>query len=184
MSTLSTSASRFSTPSIVLHWLMAVMLVGLVVAIELHEAFPKGSDMRTLLVRGHFMMGITVFGLVWVRLLMRLLGPTPAIVPAPPVWQDRAGRLVHLVLYALMLALPLVGWLLVNAKGRPVPYFFGLQLPTLIEASRPLAETLEEVHEALAQTGIVLVALHTVAAIYHHHVQKDNTLRRMLPGRN
>jgi cytochrome b561 len=88
---------------------------------------------------------------------------------------------VHLGLYALLIALPLTGWLMVNADGKSAAWF-GMSLPVLIDASRPLAHDLHEVHEAISSIGYALIGLHAAAALLHHYVVKDNTLRLMLPG--
>jgi cytochrome b561 len=108
--------------------------------------------------------------------------PPPPITPAPPAWEMLAARAMHLALYALMLLLPVTGYLMVNAKGRVVE-LAGFALPAVIAASEGLAETLEEIHEILGTAGYVLIGLHVLASVWHHWVQKDDTLRRMLPAR-
>ena len=79
--------------------------------------------------------------------------------------------------------MPLLGWLLLSAKGKPIP-FFGLQLPALIGTDKPLAENLEEIHEFIGTLGYYLIGLHTVAALAHHYFMRDDTLLRMLPSRD
>jgi cytochrome b561 len=81
-----------------------------------------------------------------------------------------------------MIAMPLIGWLLLSASGKPVP-FFGLELPALIGKNRELASTIKEIHEFLGTAGYYLIGLHAAAALYHHYVTTDNTLTRMLPDR-
>jgi len=130
----------------------------------------------------HFMLGILVFVLVWVRLAARLSGPTPAILPEPPGLQQLSSKLLHLALYALMIGMPLTGWLMLSAAGNPIP-FFGLELPALIGENKDLAEQFEELHEIVGTTGYFLIGLHTVAALYHHYITRDNTLTRMLSER-
>lgn len=87
---------------------------------------------------------------------------------------------MHFALYAWMIGMPLGGWLLLSASGKPIP-FFGLQLPALITESKGLADLLEEVHEAGGTVGYFLVGLHSAAALFHHYVSRDDTLVRMLP---
>lgn len=172
--------ARFGFPSIGLHWLMLLLLVAVYAAMELRGIFPKGSDAREAMKTWHYMLGLSVFVLVWVRLAARLVHPTPAIVPAPPQWQVYLARAVHVALYLLMIAMPLIGWMLLSAEGKPIP-FFGLQLPALVGENKPLAGQLEEIHEFIGTAGYFLIGLHTVAALFHHYVVRDNTLRRMLP---
>jgi len=176
------AASRYGSLSIGIHWLMVLLFVAVYGTVELHELFGKGSDLRKVLMTWHFMLGILVFVLVWLRLAARLSGPTPAILPEPPGLQQLSSKLLHLALYALMIGMPLIGWLMLSAAGKPIP-FFGLELPALIGENKDLAEQLEELHEVVGTTGYFLIGLHTVAALYHHYIKHDNTLTRMLPER-
>ena len=131
----------------------------------------------------HFMLGLSVFALVWIRLAAIVMGPTPRIQPEPPRWQALLGKAMHLALYALMIGMPLAGWLLLSAEGEPIP-FFGLHLPPLIAANETLAETVKEIHETGGTIGYFLIGLHAAAALFHHYVKRDNTLLRMLPKRD
>ncbi|MBI2725059.1 MAG: cytochrome b [Polaromonas sp.] len=178
---LRNTTARYGLPAVILHWLMLLLLVAVYACMELSDNFPKGSDMRAALKTWHYMLGLTVFVLVWIRLAVKLTGETPAIEPPPPVWQQRLSQLVQLALYALMIGLPLAGWFLLSAKGQVIP-FFGLQLPALIAENRNAAGWIKEVHEIGATAGYFLVGLHAVASLYHHYFLRDNTLRRMLPG--
>ncbi|MBA4112684.1 MAG: hypothetical protein C0492_04855 [Verminephrobacter sp.] len=112
----------------------------------------------------------------------RSLSSTPPILPAPPAWQARLGHLVHGALYVLMIGLPLLGWLALSAKGKPAPLLWGLELPQVIAENKETSHRLKDLHEALATAGYALVGLHAAAALVHHHLVRDNTLRRMLPG--
>jgi superoxide oxidase len=172
--------NRYSRLSISLHWLMLALLVAVYSCILLRELYPKGSDLREGLKTWHFMLGLTVLVLVLVRLAGRLLGSVPAITPQPPRWQAISAKLVHIALYALMIVMPIAGWLILSASGKPVP-FFGLELPALIGKSKPLAAEIQEIHETIGTIGYYLVGLHAAAALFHHYFVKDDTLRRMLP---
>jgi len=177
------SASRYGSLSIGIHWLMVLLFVAVYGTMELHDLFEKGSDTREAMKIWHFMLGMLVFVLVWLRLAARLSGPAPAIQPELPSLQQLSSKLLHLALYALMIGMPLIGWLILSAAGKPIP-FFGLELPALIGENKDLAEQLEELHEVIGTTGYFLIGLHTVAALYHHYIVRDNTLTRMLPERN
>ena len=176
------SASRYGSLSIGIHWLMLLLFVAVYGTVELHEVFEKGSDLREALMIWHFTLGMLVFVLIWVRLAARLSGPTPAIVPEPPGLQQLSSKLLHLALYALMIGMPLTGWLMLSAAGKPIP-FFGLELPALIGENKGLARQIKELHEVMGTTGYFLIGLHAVAALYHHYIKRDNTLTRMLPER-
>jgi cytochrome b561 len=126
----------------------------------------------------HYTLGLTVFTLVWVRLLARLAGSDPVIAPPSPAWQNVLATGMHWALYALMIALPLLGWLTLSARGTPVP-FYGMELPALIGTGKAQADWWKEVHETTATVGYFLVGLHAAAALYHHYFRRDNTLRLM-----
>ena len=79
-----------------------------------------------------------------------------------------------------MLVMPILGWLILSAAGKPIP-FCGLELPPLIAENKELAKNLKEIHETIGVLGYYLIAIHVLAALYHHHIRKDNTLTRMLP---
>jgi cytochrome b561 len=168
-----------------LHWLMLVLIVAVYCTMEFKSVYPRGSASRAALANWHYLLGLSVFVLVWVRLLVRLCGEEPAIVPPLPQWQATTSRMLHWALYALMIALPVLGWLTVSARGVPVTLFGaeGLQIMPLIDPNPDLAKLFKQVHEALANAGYFLVAVHSAAALYHHHFKRDNTLTRMLAGR-
>ncbi|MEO6280282.1 cytochrome b [Roseateles sp.] len=171
---------RYGGASIALHWLMLVVIAVVYACIELRENFPKGSDLREGLKTWHFMLGLCVLLLVAVRVVLRLAGSTPPIQPAPPRWQVVLSRLMLVALYTLMLGMPLLGWLTLSAQGKPIPFFF-IQLPALISENKSVADWAKELHEAGGTIGYFLIAMHAVAALVHHYVWHDNTLRRMLP---
>lgn len=173
--------ARYSRLSIALHWLMLLLIAATYACIELREFFPRGSALREGLKTWHFMLGLSILLLVVLRIGARLLASVPPITPPPAAWQRWAATAVHLALYALMLGMPIVGWLILSAEGKPVP-FFGLELPALVGKSHGLAETLEEAHETVGKIGYFLIGAHALAALFHHYIVRDDTMRRMLPG--
>jgi cytochrome b561 len=174
---------RYGSLSITMHWLMLLLLVAVYACIELRELFPKGSDPREALKTWHYMLGLSVFVLVWLRVVLNLSGPTPRIVPDQAPWQKLAARWMHVALYVLMIGMPLAGWLILSAEGKPIP-FFGLQLPALVSENKGLADTIKEIHETGGTIGYYLIGLHAAAGLFHHYVKRDNTLIRMLPRRS
>lgn len=166
--------AAYSRLSIALHWLMLLLLVAVYATILLREGYPRGSDMREALKAWHFSLGLTVFGLVWIRAAARRFGP----VRRRGGRSDRAGALMHLALYAFMIAMPVLGWVILSAEGDPVR-LFGLPLPPLVAPNEGLAHRAEAIHETLATIGYWLVGLHAAAALAHHYIMRDGTLRRM-----
>jgi superoxide oxidase len=169
---------RYSSLTISLHWLMLALLAAVYACIELRVLWPKGSDPRELIKTWHFMLGLSVFALVWVRIAARLSGGTPPIEPAPPAWQNLLAKGVHVALYALMIVMPIGGWLILSASGKPIP-FFGLELPALVAPDKALAEQIKEIHETGGVVGYWLIGLHAAASLFHHYIKRDNTLLRM-----
>lgn len=175
---MATASDRYGRLSIIIHWVTLAILIAVYACIELREIYPRGSEIREALKTWHYMLGLSVFFLVWVRITARLIGKTPPIVPAAPQWQLMIANTVEFALYVLMIGLPLLGWVMLSAEGEAIP-FFGVQLPALVGANEGLAERTKEVHETLATVGYFLIGLHAIAALFHHYVQRDNTLRRM-----
>lgn len=173
---------RFHPLSITAHWATVLLLIAVYALIELREIYPKGSELRDLMKTWHFMLGFCVWGLVALRLGLRAVYPAPVISPPPPTWQQWLARGMHLTLYAFLIVMPLLGWLALSAKGKPIP-FFGFELPALLPPDKGLGKSLEDVHEALGEAGYYLIGLHALAALWHHYFMHDDSLRHMLPGR-
>lgn len=171
---------RYSSASIALHWLMLALIVAVYAAIELREFFPKGSAPREDLKSWHFMLGLSVVGLVWLRILARLAWPTPHA--DGPALQRAAARLTHIALYIFMIGMPIAGWLILSAEGKSI-LFFGLELPALTTRNHDLAEQIEEIHELGGTIGYWLIGIHAAASLLHHYVMRDRVLARMLPAR-
>lgn len=176
-----TNATRYPTALIVIHWLTFLVLIGVYVCIEGREYFPRGSVEREAMKAWHFTLGLSVFALVWLRLLLRALHVTPAIEPPLPRWQHVLSKAVHGVLYLVMIAMPVGGWLILSGEAKPIP-FFGFELPALIGPDKALAHSIEKVHKTVGSIALYLIGLHAVAALFHHYISHDNTLTRMLPG--
>lgn len=174
--------NRYSSLSVTLHWLMLLVIAAAFATIELRTSYPRGSDIREGLKTWHFMLGLSVFALVIVRIAARLLTATPADLPEP-AWRKLLAKLTHLALYALMIGMPIAGWVILSAEGEAVP-FFGLELPPLVAPNEGLAKQVEELHELGGTIGYWLIGFHALAALFHHYVLKDSVLLRMMPGKS
>jgi cytochrome b561 len=170
--------TKFNPIIIALHWLMLLLIVAVYLFIEFRGLFPRGSEPRELMKTLHFMLGISVFFLVFLRLVVRFSTKAPDIIPAPKFIEALLAKLMHIALYIFMIGMPLLGWLILNANGKAVP-FFGLQLPMLISENKDLGKLLREIHEIGGSIGYFLLGGHALAALLHHYVKKDNTLLRM-----
>lgn len=166
---------------VILHWL-TVLCLALAAGLILTRDEIDGRSARLWLLEGHRHFGLFVLMLFFVRVIFRVrAGKLPH--------EGSTGRLVrwlatatHLALYGLLLVLPLIGWALSNAEGKPV-HLFGVTLPALVATDEDLADSLLTWHQDVAWVLLALVSLHVAAALFHHFVLRDGVLRMMLPKR-
>ena len=181
--TVPASAERYGAVARALHWSMFLLIAAMCLAVEARGWLPKESATRASLMFFHKSCGVAVFALVWVRLAWRAMHPAPKL-PAGPAWQHFAAHAGHVALYLLMIGLPLTGYLTSAYAGRAVPFFGLFELPLAVGPDEALGHTVKEFHEAGATVLYVVVAVHVGAALWHHFVQKDTVLTRMLPQRS
>lgn len=173
--------ARFSRWQIRLHWLTLLAIALTYGAIEAADFLPKDTSARDAVTLLHFNFGALVWVLMLVRLGLRWGRPDPAIVPAPPRWQMTAARLVHGLLYATFLALPVLGVLSLAYGGKQWS-LLGLAVPDFVTPARTTGKALKEIHETLANAGYFLIGLHAAAALLHHYVLHDSALLGILPA--
>ena len=169
---------RYAPTLVALHWLTLLLMIAVYALMELRGIYPRGSAERAAMASWHFTLGLTVLAVTTLRLAVRLTTGRPPIVPPPPAWQEKAALAVEVLLYGLLIGLPMLGWLTVNARDVPAS-FWGLAVPQLLAPDKVLGAALKQVHETLATAGYFLIGLHAAAALFHHHVLRDNTLARM-----
>jgi cytochrome b561 len=162
------------------HWLTLVLFIGLFGIAWFGDALPR--EMQQAATQLHKSFGITVLFLTLARLAWRFIAGVPALPGDLPPWQRLAARTSHFVLYVLLLAQPLVGWLWSSAGTRPINFYFLFQLPWLIGPNPELRRTLGQLHGIIGWTLFVVIALHAVAALYHHFVRRDGVLVSMARG--
>ncbi len=182
MPTTIRSPARYTRPAIALHWIVAMMLVGSF-SLGLYMSDLPISPWKLQYFSWHKWNGITILALALLRLLWRLTHPAPPPAPGLPRWQALAAHGAHVGLYVLLFVIPLSGWIYSSASGYPVVYLGikSLQLPDLVARNKETAETLKSVHQFLNWSLLALVSIHVAAALKHHFLDRDETLRRMLP---
>lgn len=167
---------------VLLHW-ASLLLIALTVASVLLREGIEAHDWRSLLIGMHRSLGLFVGLLALLRILVRLRHhPLPALDSSAAPARLAAGC-AHLGLYLLLLALPLLGWALSNANGQAVSFCGLFGLPALVGDDEDLAEQLAGYHQTAAWLLLGLVAVHALAALWHHFVRRDQVLRAMLPLR-
>ncbi|TMN17583.1 cytochrome b [Pseudoxanthomonas sp. X-1] len=175
------NAQRWGAVSQTLHWLILLLLLVLCVVGLTLDDLPR-TPKYFWVYTAHKSLGITVLVLVAMRLAWRLYAGAPPPVPGTPRWQHAIATLTHVLLYAVMFAMPLSGWLYDSASGlRPFKFFGLFDMPKLVAPDEHLRHLAHSAHEWGLYVLIVLVVLHAGAALYHHLFQGDATLARMLP---
>ncbi len=172
--------ARYTVTAIGLHWLMAFLLIGLfVVGIYMSEL--SLSPWKLRIYSWHKWAGVTAFLLVLVRIVWRLTHRPPSLyadIPAPMQMAAQAG---HRLLYLLMIAIPLSGWLMSSAKGFQTVYFGVLPIPNLLGKNKELGDLLQSMHQTLNFLLVAVVIGHVGVALKHHLIDKDDVMVRMLP---
>jgi cytochrome b561 len=172
------SPTSYTLTARTLHWVMAVLMI-LMLAAGLVMSDIEDPALKGTVYGLHKATGILVLLLAGFRVLWRLSHAVPAISTALPVWQRRAARLAHGGLYAVMFLLPLSGWSMSSAAGYPVSFYGLFTIPDMVAKNPELAGIFKDIHEVSANAFIALLAAHLGAALYHHFVLRDDTLRRM-----
>ena len=162
-----------------LHWLMALGILGNGILGLIMDEMPRGmAKLNTFAI--HKSIGLTVLALLILRVSWRLFDRAPPDEPMPR-WQRLAAHATHGVLYLLMLAIPLSGWIYNSLHGYPLQWFKWFNLPALMEKNEALSDLAGETHEALFWVLVAVLVAHVGGALVHHWFERDNTLLRMLP---
>jgi cytochrome b561 len=177
---LRNTTRRWGAIAQLLHWLIVLFIVAQFTLATLFDGLPAGAKKLTLLSR-HKSIGITILVLALLRLAWRWNNPTPTLPDTLKPYERALAWLTHRLLYVLLFAVPLSGWLMSSARGFPVSWFGFFQLPDLVPKNKVLYQALLTTHGILAWTLGIVATVHLLAALKHHFVLKDDVLRRMLP---
>lgn len=178
---LKNSSERYGIVAILFHWLMALMVIGLL-GVGLYMTSAEKTPSVFKLYGLHKSMGAILLVLVCLRLLWRQLNTQPSLPETLPKFQRLAAHMAHYGLYFFMFAMPLSGWLMSSAAGFPVSVFGLFTLPNLVAPDNALRMFFGEAHELMAWALMALIVAHAGAALQHHFLLKDTVLRRMLPA--
>jgi cytochrome b561 len=172
---------RYTSVAIILHWLIAAAVLFMIGLGWAMDDIPKGTPERAYWFNLHKSIGTTIGVLAVLRLLWRLAHPAPRLPRSMPSWEVAAARINHALLYALLIAMPVVGFLASNFTKFGVKYF-GIQVGPFFAENQALRDSLQAVHGWLSYVLVVLVALHVLAALKHWLIDRDGVFQRMLPG--
>lgn len=174
---LRNSNHHFGLISILLHWFIAALIIGLL-AVGLYMVRLPISLEKLKLYGWHKEYGFLVLGLVILRLIWRLTNVTPQL--NLPLWERLGARTAHWGFYFFMFAMPITGWLITSSAGLPASFFGWFTLPNLVAPSEELRPWFQLAHQWLGYALIGLIVVHTAAALKHHLINKDDILRRMI----
>ena len=180
--TLKNTEHHWGAVSQLFHWTIVVLILVMACLGLTMGDLPNGPRKINIYAL-HKSIGLTILALVALRVMWRLYAGAPTPVPGTPTWQQRIASVTHVLLYALLFAIPLSGWVLNSSAGYPLQWFKLFNLPAITGRNDGVHEAAEGAHELLFWVLVVLVLAHAAAAFYHHFFQGDATLRRMLPGR-
>ena len=172
---------RYTKTAMLLHWLIALMIVSAFFLGLTMVDIPGFTPTKLKYFSWHKWLGVTVLALAAIRLLWRQANRPPPPLAGIPAWQHKVADGVHYLLYFLMFAAPISGYLYGSAAGVPVVYLKLVTLPALIGPDPELKAILKTVHYDLVMTMAGVVVAHALAALKHHFIDRDITLKRMLP---
>jgi cytochrome b561 len=172
--------SQYGTTSKVLHWLIVALLLMQVPLGFWMERSPQNRAAGAM-IHLHMSFGFTILALIVGRLIWRLAHPVAA-APSLAPWQWRTAEAVHWLLYALVFATAMTGWLFASNRGWTIMLFWTIPLPHLAGEVSPAARILGPLHVPLMYGLITLAGVHALAAFGHWLLLKDRVMQRMLPG--
>jgi cytochrome b561 len=175
-----TARLEYGTTAKVLHWLVAALLVvqyliGWLMP-DIHGGMKPG-DAMTL----HISIGFTILVLVVLRLGWRLTHPVAPESSLPP-WQRLSAEALHWLLYVLVLATTVTGWLFASFRGWSISFFYLAPMPMLASGNAETIKTIDGLHQAMEWALLVVIGVHVAVALAHIFIYRDRIMQRMLPG--
>lgn len=160
------------------HWFIFILILCMLIFGYFLEDIPKPYQGLTYNI--HKLVGLLMMVLMFLRGLWALTQTKPELPANTLWWQRSAERVVHYVLYLLIIAMPLAGWVGSSAAGRP-PHLFKIKLDLPVPQNEALVEAAFDTHYLISILIIIFISIHVLAALYHYFIKKDNILQRMLP---
>ncbi|MDR6831982.1 MULTISPECIES: cytochrome b [unclassified Sphingopyxis] len=174
-----TVGPRYTKVAIWLHWLIGLAVIANIGLAMLTEDMPRETHRAAMDI--HKALGITILALTIVRILWRVGHKPPPLPAATPAWQRPLSKIVHFLFYALLILLPLSGWVWMSAAGRPIDFFGLATIPTIAQPDEGLADAMHDRHEMLGLAMLALAAIHILAALKHQFIDRTGLIGRMNP---
>ncbi len=173
---------RYSRGAIAFHWIVTVLILLNFAAAWVADGLPREG--AAVVMGNHKAIGITILILTVLRIAWRLTHRPPPLVETMKRWEMALAKVVHVAFYVLMLAIPLAGWAMSSVADRPVNFFGLFMVPSLpLGSDKALGGLFHDLHELGATLMLILLALHVAGALKHHFIDRDGSMRRILPGR-
>lgn len=177
--TTGTAGPRYTKVAIWLHWLIGMAVIANIGLAMLTEGLPREAQRAAMDI--HKALGITVLTLTVIRILWRVGHKPPPLPATIPAWQRWLGKITHFLFYALLILLPLSGWVWMSAADRPIDFFGLFTIPTIVAPNEGLADVMHDRHEVLGLSMLALAAIHILAALKHQFVDRAGLIGRMNP---
>jgi cytochrome b561 len=174
-------AGRYTTPAIVLHWLVVVLVLSLVGLGWYMTDIPRGTPERAFFYNLHKSIGLTTAIIVLIRLWWRVKHPPPSLPSSVPVWQVNAAKVSHALLYTCLVIMPLAGFSASQFTKYGVTYFGLFKMPPMGSENKQIYDFLQGIHETTAMVLVVLILVHVAAALKHLLIDRDGVFQRMVP---
>jgi cytochrome b561 len=178
---LRNTSSRYGALAQLFHWIIVALIIVQFTLAKIADDLPRGGLRQFKVLFYHKSVGITILTLATLRLLWRWTGTTPSLPNTLRPFEVKLARITHALLYALLFAMPLSGWIMSNAENFPVSYFGWFVLPNLVQPNKGFGEIMDQTHAVLFEVLLSVTLLHVAAALKHHFWHKDDVLKRMLP---
>lgn len=174
--------STYASSQKAIHWAVFLLVVSLYGLTYVADLLPRGDAGRNLVWWFHISFGLLLFVLVVTRIGLRLVRGAPDLPAQMTRLEKWMAKVAHLLLYALLVAIPVLGILLTWYRGEPLSFFGLITISAPFAPDRASAGTIKELHSLCANLILVLAGLHAAAALWHHFVRRDDVLKRMLLG--
>ncbi|WP_255563393.1 cytochrome b, partial [Wolbachia endosymbiont of Bemisia tabaci] len=162
----------------IIHWLMSALIIGMLYSGMYMKSLPISNEIKFSIYAIHKACGITVLGLIIVRIFFRVFTYIPPLPANFSRFVINASKTVHFSLYSLMVLIPLSGYIMSSASGKSIKYFF--HVPLLINKNKELASAANQLHSILAYFMIFFITLHIIGALKHIFIDKQNIFKRMI----
>lgn len=177
---LKNSPERYGIVARSFHWILAILMISIAVAGIIMvgmEASPQKFQIYDL----HKALGIIVLTLAIARIAWKFMNVQPMEIVTHKRWEKILSKIVHTFFYVAMVGMPMSGWAMSSAAGYPVSMFGLFDLPNLFPENKEILDEIKLVHKFFGYSLLAIIGLHMAGALKHHFIDKDATLRRMLP---